>query len=79
MAQQILEARQEKLVRGDATPDFVRDTLMQMYDDYEWQISLIQALLPSVKDPQLKAYLQKSLQIHEAGSAQLNGLLKRYK
>jgi hypothetical protein len=78
-ARQILEARQEKLVRGDANPDFVRDTLMQMYDDYEWQISLIQALLPSAHDPNLKAYLQKSLQVHEDGSKQLVSLLQRFR
>jgi len=78
-AQQILEARQEKLVRGDSNQDFVRDTLMQMYDDYEWQISLIQALLPYVQDPGLKAYLQKSQKVHEEGSARLVKLLQRFK
>ena len=77
-AQKIMEARQEKLVRGDTKADFGRDTLMQMYTDYEWQISLIQALLPTVTDPALKAYLQKSLKVHEDGSNQLNGLLKKF-
>jgi hypothetical protein len=77
-AQKIMEARQEKVVRGDARPDFQRDTLMQMSTDYEWQISLAQALLPKVTDPALRAYLQKSLQVHEAGSAEITALLKKF-
>lgn len=77
-AQKIMEARQEKVVRGDARPDFERDTLMQMSTDYEWQISLAQALLPKVHDEGLRAYLQKSLKIHEAGSAEITGLLKKF-
>ncbi len=75
----IMEARQEKLVRGDSKEDFQRDMLMQMYNDYEWQISQLQALLPKVKDAGLKAYVQKSLQVHEAGSAETVALMKRYK
>ncbi len=78
-AQKIIEARQEKLIRGDSKIDFTRDALMQMYEDYEWQISLIQSLLPRVSDPALKAYLQKSLKAHEDGSAQIIGLLRRFK
>lgn len=78
-AQKILEARQEKLVRGDSKADFTRDTLMQMYQDYEWQISEVQALLPHVKDPELKAYLEHSLKVHTAGDAQLVSLLQRFK
>lgn len=77
-AEKILDARQEKLVRGDSKADFPRDTIMQMYSDYEWQISVIQALLPRVRDPGLKAYLQKSLQVHQEGSDEALSLLKRY-
>src|SRR6185503_16479045 len=43
-ALQIMEARQEKVIRGAGKQDFPRDAMMQMYADYEWQISLIQAL-----------------------------------
>ena len=32
-----------------------------------------------VRDPVLKAYIEKSLKIHEDGSAQVLTLLKRYK
>ncbi len=78
-AEKIIEARQEKLVRGDSSADFTRDTLMQMYTDYEWQISQIQALLPHVKDPALKAYLIDSLKVHQDGDAQLVSLLQRFK
>jgi hypothetical protein len=78
-ALKVMEARQEKLVRGDAKPDFTRDTLMQMYQDYEWHISQIQVMLPTVTDPELRAYLEKSLKVHEAGSNQLLDLLKKFK
>ena len=78
-AQKIVEARQEKLIRGDSKIDFTRDSLMQMYEDYEWQISLIQALQPRVSDPVLKAYLEKSLKVHQEGSDELMSLLKRFK
>jgi hypothetical protein len=78
-ALKIMEDRQEKLVRGDGKEDFQRDILMQMYNDYEWQISQIQALLPKVTDAGLRAYLEKSLKVHEEGSAEAMGLLKRYR
>lgn len=78
-ALKVMEARQEKLIRSDAKPDFTRDTLMQMYQDYEWHISQIQVILPAVTDPELKAYLEKSLKVHEAGSNQLIDLLKKFK
>jgi hypothetical protein len=78
-AEKILEARQEKLIRGDDRADFTRDSLMQMFDDYEWQISLIEATLPNVHDERLKTYLQNSLKVHEDGSAQLHSLLQHFK
>jgi len=78
-AQKIMEDRQEKLVRGDDKTNFERDNLMQMYSDYEWQVAEVQALLPKIKDPALKTYLEKSLKIHEDGSAEILGLLKKYK
>jgi hypothetical protein len=52
---------------------------MQMYNDYEWQVAELQALLPKVKDPGLKGYVQKSLKVHEDGSAEILALLKRFK
>jgi len=78
-AQKMMEDRQEKLVRGDDKQDFERDNLMQMYNDYEWQLAEIRALLPHVRDPALKAYLEKSLKAHESGSGEIVALLKRFK
>jgi hypothetical protein len=78
-AYKIMEDRQEKMVRGDKLEDFDRDMLMQMYTDYEWQISTLQALLPQVKDPGLRAYVEKSLRVHEAGSGAIVNLLKRFR
>ncbi len=77
--QRIMEQRQEKMVRDDDQPNFERDNLMQMHQDYEWQVSLIRALLPSVKEAGLKAYLEKSLAVHEAGSKEIVGLLRGFK
>jgi hypothetical protein len=78
-AMTIMEKRQEKVVRGDGAADFDRDMLMQMYNDYEWQVCVLQALLPNVKDAVLKAYVEASLKVHEAGSAEVVGYLKKFK
>jgi hypothetical protein len=75
----LMEARQEKMVRAAGAADFDRDMLMQMYNDYEWQICLLQALLPRVKDSALRGYLERSLKVHEEGSAEIVSLLKRFK
>ena len=77
--QRIMEKRQEAMVREDDQVNFERDNLMQMHQDYEWQVSLLKALLPSVKEAGLKAYLEKSLAVHEAGSKEIVGLLRGYK
>jgi hypothetical protein len=78
-AQQVMEAREEKLVRGDSQADFERDILMQMYTDFDWQISQLQVLLPKVKDGELKTYLEKSLEVHEEGLKEIQRLLKSFK
>lgn len=78
-ALQMMEKRQAAAARADDQTDFERDMLMQMYSDYEWQICLIKALQPLVSDAQLKAYLDKSMTVHEAGSREIVELLKRYK
>jgi len=78
-AMAIMEKRQEKMVRADGVADFDRDMLMQMYNDYEWQICVLQALLPTVKDAGLRAYVEASLKVHEEGSAEIVGYLKRFK
>jgi hypothetical protein len=78
-AQVIEEARQEKEIRAANHADFLHIALIQMYMDYDWQVSLIQATLPSVKDEGLKAYLEKSLKVHEAGSDEALALLKKFK
>ncbi|MEI8197868.1 MAG: DUF4142 domain-containing protein [Phycisphaerae bacterium] len=68
---------------GDAlqamkNPDFERTMLMFMYSDYDWQKHLIQALLPVVKDAELKGYLEESLKVHQEHFASVNTLLERY-
>ena len=41
--------------------------------------SNLSALLPTVRDAQLKGYIEKSLKVHEEGSGQLVELLRRFK
>jgi hypothetical protein len=77
--QAIEEGRQSKEIQAAKYADFQRLALIQMYMDYDWQVSLIQATLPAVKDEGLKAYLEKSLKVHEAGVTEVQGLLKKYK
>ena len=52
---------------------------MQMYMDYQWQISVLQTLMPKVRDPQLRIYLQKSLKVHQDGGAEIRKMLQRFK
>lgn len=78
-AQETMEDRQQAVIMADNRIDLTRDTLIQMWADYEWQVSVLQNLLPKVREPALKAYVQKSLKAHEAGSAELTKLLKRFK
>jgi hypothetical protein len=78
-AQKIMEDRQEKVVRADDKNDFGRDMLIDELQDYEFGISLVTALLPSVHDPALQAYLQKSLHSQEAASQQAQVFLKKFK
>lgn len=78
-AQTIMAKRQEKLVRGDDKDDFDRDMLIDEWQDYEFGISLVTAFLPSVHDPLLQAYLQKSLHSQEAASQQILMLFKKFK
>jgi hypothetical protein len=78
-AQKIMEDRQEKVVRGDGKDDFNRDMLVDELQDYEFGISLVTAVLPSVHDPALLAYLQKSLHSQEAASQQIKMLFKQFK
>lgn len=78
-AEKIMEDRQGRVIQSDNRTDLERDTLIQMYTDYEFRVSVLQALLPLVRDPGLKAYMVKSLKVHEEGSAQITELLKRFK
>jgi hypothetical protein len=78
-AQTIMDDRQSKLVKADDKTAFQHDILMQMYTDYDWRTSQIQALLPGVKDPMLRSYLEKSARMYNDGSAQILSLLRRYK
>jgi hypothetical protein len=78
-AVKIMEDRQAKVLTVFNQTNRERSALIQMYTDYEYRVSLLQALLPAVRDPALKAYVEKSLKIHENGSAQLTELLKRFK
>jgi hypothetical protein len=47
--------------------------------DYEFQICVVEALLPKVTDPELRRYLEHSLKVHGEGSKELREVLKRYK
>ena len=78
-AQKLQEQRQEAVARGDKQVDFERDMLIDMAQDYEWQVCMIKSLQPKVSDPALKAYLAKSLEVHEAGLKEIAPLLKKYK
>jgi hypothetical protein len=78
-AVKIMESRQGSALQTINRVDRERQALIQMYTDYEYRVSLLQALLPSVRDPALKAYVGKSLKIHEDGSALLVELLRRFK
>ena len=78
-AQKMLEDRQQKVILADNRTDLTRDTLVQMYMDYEWQISLLQTLQPKVREAGLKAYVERSLKAHLEGSAEIVRMLKRYK
>jgi hypothetical protein len=78
-AQKIMEDRQGDVIKTLNRTDRERGALIQMYTDYEFRVSMLQALLPKVRDPALKAYVEKSLKMHADGSVQLADLLKRFK
>ncbi len=78
-AQDAMETRQKNVIFSDNRTDLTRDTLVQMYADYEWQISILQTLLPKVREPELRAYVEHSLKAHLEGSAEIVSLLKRFK
>ncbi len=75
----MMEGREEAKTRVAERADFQRDMLMNMYHDYVWQVCLVEAVLPRVKDGELKAYLKKSKTVHEAGIKEIEGMLKRYR
>jgi predicted outer membrane protein len=78
-AQKLMEGRQEKVMLSDGKVDRTRDAVINMYIDYEFQICVVEALLPKVTDPELRRYLEHSLKVHEEGSKELREVLKRYK
>jgi hypothetical protein len=78
-AQKLMEDRQGKVILGDDRTDRTRDALTFMYADYEWQICLVETLLPKVHNPDLHKYLEHSLKVHQDGSNQIRDTLKRYK
>lgn len=78
-ARRIMEAAQSRAVRNDSHEEFQRDILMLMWTDYAWQRSLIQATLKRTADPALRAYLTRSLAVHDAGVTRLRALLARYR
>jgi len=77
-ARQSQEKEQGDQLLFDGGADFQRDMLVLMYNDYDWQLNLIDATLPAVHDPALKAYLEDSKKIHKAGLAQIRALLTHY-
>lgn len=79
-AQKFMEDRQGDVAKKDDRISFERDELINMYMDYEWQISLLTTALPAAaSDPELKAYLQRSLSAHESGSREIRELLAKYR
>jgi len=79
VAEKIMNERQEKLVRGDDKAAFQHHILVQMYIDYENNLSLCQATLPTVNDSALKTYVEKAIQMYSDGSAEILAFLARYK
>jgi hypothetical protein len=77
--QKIMEDRSEKEARADDKEDFERDMLINMKQDFGWNLSLILALQKRVTDPALASYLEKSRHVHEEGLATVKELLKKYK
>jgi hypothetical protein len=78
-AQKKMEDEQQQIVTSDGRADLTRDALIQMSMDYQWQVAVLQTLIPKVRDPQLLLYLQKSLKVHQDGSAELRSMLQRFK
>jgi hypothetical protein len=78
-ALKMMEDRQEKMIRADDPQNRARDLLMQMYNDYEWNLCQVSELLPLVRDPQLQDYLEKSQKMFQDGSVEIVGLLRHYK
>ncbi|MCL2647092.1 MAG: hypothetical protein FWD61_08815 [Phycisphaerales bacterium] len=75
----IMNARQEKLVRNDDKLSFQHHILIQMYIDYENNLSQCQALLPTLTDPALKSHIERTAKMYSDGSAEILALLARYK
>jgi hypothetical protein len=78
-AQKALEDQQQQVVMSDGRADLTRDALIQMYMDYQWQVAVLQTLMPKVRDPALRIYLQHSLQVHQDGSSEIRAMLQRFK
>ena len=79
VAEKMMNARQEKLVRSDDKLSFQHHILMQMYIDYETNLSLCKALLPTITDSVLKSYVERAAEMYSAGSDEILALLARYK
>jgi hypothetical protein len=78
-AQKAMEDQQQQIVTGDGRADLTRDALIQMYMDYQWQAAVLQTLMPKIRDPQLRLYVQRSLKVHQDGGAELRAMLQRLK
>lgn len=78
-ARPIMEKRQEGFARAADQAAFEHDMLMHMYNDHEWMASLIEATLPGVSDPAMKAYLEKAMRLQRAIADDTKKQLRRYK
>ncbi len=78
-ARKDLEKSQGNEVEVDGGDDFQRDFLILMSVDYLTQRSYIRTLLKQTVDPELTAYLNDSLAIHERDRAAIRTFLKHYK
>ena len=79
-AQKGMEDEQSKALQGAGGTEFELLVLVLEYSDYGWNKALVKTTLEKEKglDPALKAYLEKSLKVHEEGIREIEGLLKRF-
>ena len=74
-----MEKMQGDLLQSDDNPTFQRDYLILTWTDLDWQRNLLAAALLQTKDPDLKAYLQDSLDTQTKEREACRSLLAKFK